>query len=230
MEITDPAGSVHHDPVWHVADITIGEFLHTLFGYEISENSVLRLDGKEIASTPDTIAATALLAPVVAGDGPDAQVVSSRAVYSIGSSDREIREVMLNMAAERVDDRLISVRINAMLSAMPMAPFRAPASEESMPQARTVILGVPLRHTRGFFWLKPNTWRPNWICLQNAKSRMPPIHSTGVRCSTPTDATLKRSIILPTLSGSCLRLWRIRILWRLMWPRHSMKCVIFSEW
>ena len=54
---------------WHVADITIGEFLHTLFGYEISENSVLRLDGKEIASTPDTIAATALLAPVVAGDG-----------------------------------------------------------------------------------------------------------------------------------------------------------------
>ena len=26
---------------------------------------------------------------------------------------------------------------------MPMAPFRAPASEESMPQARTVILGVP---------------------------------------------------------------------------------------
>ncbi len=142
MEITDQPAPFA-DPVWHVADITIGEFLHTLFGYEISENSVLRLDGKEIASTPDTIAATALLAPVVAGDGPDAQVVSSRAVYSIGSSDREIREVMLNMAAERVDDRLISVRINAMLSAMPMAPFRAPASEESMPQARTVILGVP---------------------------------------------------------------------------------------
>lgn len=144
MEVTDSPGPVTGGKLlWHPAGLTVGDLVRELFDEIPSDDMVLSLDGTHIADNAADIAATPLLAPVVKGEGADAALVAEAAFFSLRSKVREGREILISLRAEKIDDRLITVRVNALASALPVAPFRAPSSIENLPDARCVVLGVP---------------------------------------------------------------------------------------
>lgn len=144
MEVTESDDPLTHGaPLWHPAELTVGKFLRIMFDDVVTDDMTLSLDGVQIADNAVEIASTPLLAPVVAGEGADAQLMSDVAFFSLRSKVRESREVLISLRAEKIDDRLITVRVNALASALPVTPFRAPASIENYPDARCVVIGVP---------------------------------------------------------------------------------------
>ncbi len=142
MEVTEQPGPFA-DPLWHPSHLTVGEFVHMLFGVTIGDDVVMTVNGVRFSDNLAEISSAPLLASVVEGEGPDAKLIAEASYISIRSRVRENREILISLRAERIDERLITVRVNAMLSGLPVAPFRAPASEETAARSRTVILGVP---------------------------------------------------------------------------------------
>ncbi len=142
MEFTDQQ-TPYADPLWNAMDLTIGGFVNDIFGVAVDADMVLRIDGHQVTDNPAVISNTPLLESVVTGSGQDAKVISESVVVELRSMVHDGREIVISMRAERIDDRLITVRVNAMMAALPITPYRAPASMESMATSRTVIIGVP---------------------------------------------------------------------------------------
>lgn len=142
MEVTEQEWPLS-DPVWDITTYAFGNIVGALFGIEIDDDSKLYLNGKLLLENQEEIGAYPFLQTVIRGSGADARVIASSATLSLRSRKRENHEVILSLSAEKIDDRLITVRANIMLSALPATPFRAPASEEAMARARTLVIGVP---------------------------------------------------------------------------------------
>lgn len=144
MEMTENYPASFADPLWHPASLTIGLFVARMFDMSLPDDDmVMTINGIRMADNAAEIADTPLLAPVVEGEGADARLVADAAFISLRSRVRENREILISLRAEKIDDRLITVRVNAMLSALPVTPFRGPATIENSPEAASVILGVP---------------------------------------------------------------------------------------
>lgn len=142
MEVTEQAAPAS-DPVWDVSSIQFGTFVNDLFCVVIDSDSKLYLNGKMLSDSTEEIIEYPFLQTVVSGSGANASVIASSATLSLRARSRESHELILSLSAEKIDDRLITVRVNALLSALPVSPFRAPASEEAMAQARTLVIGIP---------------------------------------------------------------------------------------
>ncbi|MDE7388827.1 MAG: hypothetical protein K2M97_06205, partial [Muribaculaceae bacterium] len=106
-------------------------------------DTILYINGAKVSDNSDEFYQTPLLDGMIEGEGPEARLVSNARSITLRSRSRETHEVIISLRAEKIDDRLISVRVNAMMSALLVAPFRAPASLETAPQARSVVIGVP---------------------------------------------------------------------------------------
>lgn len=142
MEINEQS-KPFSEPFWNPAELTLGKFIDELFGILIEPGSVLTINGASVSDDVEVIREFPLLSTVVEGQGHDAHMVADAALISVRSHVRENHEILVSLRAERIDGRLITVRVNAMVSALPVTPFRAPSSEETVADARTVVIGVP---------------------------------------------------------------------------------------
>lgn len=142
MEITEQE-SPWSEMLFQPSKLTIGEFLFSMFGTPVDADTSLYLNGHLLSDNHTEFADMPLLSHIIEGEGPTAAIVADAATLTIRSRSHRQREILLSLRAEKIDDRLISVRVNAMQSALPVTPFRAPASVETQPQSRSVVLGVP---------------------------------------------------------------------------------------
>lgn len=145
MECTDPKMPTAKFPdVWLSTELTLGEVLKRLFDYTIPDDAVMMVDGAPVAAvTAAEISAHRLLATLVEGSGPDARVMRPMSAIWLHAADANSRDAMIAMSAERHGDRLIEVRVSAMLSGLPARPQHTPQQQEWGPVASEFVLGVP---------------------------------------------------------------------------------------